>query len=168
MKLFKNNRWLLIPILSSLLLLVLMKTVLFLGYVPTESMEPTLKKDSFILGTRLYGDLTDGDIIIFERDGRLLVKRITASGGEAVVRNGITLIVPENCYYVQGDNANHSYDSRFWSDPFVKESSIKAKLLGGFFILLLGLLQEELFMRFYQIRLNNPLCYSSAFLQLPP
>ena len=90
MKLFKNNRWLLIPILSSLLLLVLMKTVLFLGYVPTESMEPALKKDSFILGTRLYGDLTDGDIIIFERDGRLLVKRITASGGEAVVRNGIT------------------------------------------------------------------------------
>ena len=122
MKLFKNNRWLLIPILSSLLLLVLMKTVLFVGYVPTESMEPTLKKDSFILGTRLYGDLADGDIIIFERDGRLLVKRITASGGEAVVRNGITLIVP--------DNANHSYDSRFWSDPFVKESSIKAKLLG--------------------------------------
>ena len=92
MELFKNNRWLLIPILSSLLLLVLMKTVLFVGYVPTESMEPTLKKDSFILGTRLYGDLTDGDIIIFERDGRLLVKRITASGGEAVVRNGITLI----------------------------------------------------------------------------
>lgn len=74
MKLFKNNRWLLIPILSSLLLLVLMKTVLFLGYVPTESMEPTLKKDSFILGTRLYGDLTDGDIIIFERDGRLSCK----------------------------------------------------------------------------------------------
>ena len=127
---FLKNRVALHPILSSLLLLVLMKTVLFLGYVPTESMEPTLKKDSFILGTRLYGDLTDGDIIIFERDGRLLVKRITASGGEAVVRNGITLIVPENCYYVQGDNANHSYDSRFWSDPFVKESSIKAKLLG--------------------------------------
>lgn len=50
MKLFKNNRWLLIPILSSLLLLVLMKTVLFLGYVPTESMEPTLKKASLFWG----------------------------------------------------------------------------------------------------------------------
>ena len=45
MELFKNNRWLLIPILSSLLLLVLMKTVLFLGYIPTESMEPALVDD---------------------------------------------------------------------------------------------------------------------------
>jgi Signal peptidase I len=107
-----------------------MKTVLFLGHVPTESMEPTLKKDSFILGTRLYGDLIDGDIIIFERHGRLLVKRIAASGGEAVVRNGITLIVPDNCYYARGDNDYHSYDSRFWTDPCVQESSIEAKLLG--------------------------------------
>lgn len=129
MKLFKNTRWLLIPLLLSLLLLILMKTIFFLGYVPTESMEPTLKKDSFILGMRLYGDLTDGDIIIFEKDGRLLVKRIAASGGETVVWNGITVIVPENCYYVRGDNAEYSYDSRFWPDPFVKEDNVKAKLL---------------------------------------
>ena len=128
--LFRKIRSFIIPVAITLTVVILFHSIFFLGYVPTESMEPTLKKDSFILGTRLYGDLTDGDIIIFERDGRLLVKRITASGGEAVVRNGITLIVPENCYYVQGDNANHSYDSRFWSDPFVKESSIKAKLLG--------------------------------------
>ena len=88
MKLFKNNRWLLIPILSSLLLLVLMKTVLFVGYVPTESMEPTLKKDSFILGTRLYGDLTDGDIIIFERDGRLSEWHYADSAGKLLLRSG--------------------------------------------------------------------------------
>ncbi len=130
MKSLKKVRWMLIPIMLSILLMILMKTVFFLGYVPTESMEPTLKKDSFILGTRLYGDLTDGDIIIFERDGRLLVKRIAASGGETVTQNGITMVVPENCYYVRGDNVANSYDSRFWSDPFVKEDSIRAKLLG--------------------------------------
>lgn len=130
MKSLKSVRWLLVPVLLSLLLLILMKTVFFLGYVPTESMEPTLKKNSFILGTRLYGELNDGDIIIFERDGRLLVKRIVASGGEMITQNGIAVVVPENCYYVRGDNAEHSYDSRFWPDPFVNEDSIKAKLLG--------------------------------------
>ncbi len=92
-------------------------------------MEPTLKKNSFILATRLYEDLNSGDIIVFERDGRLLVKRIAASSGEAVAQNGSVLVVPEGCYYVCGDNSDQSYDSRFWTDPFVRESSIIAKLL---------------------------------------
>ena len=92
-------------------------------------MEPTLKKDSFILATRLYGNLKDGDIIDFERNGRQLVKRIAASSGEVVAQNGSMLVVPEDCYYVCGDNAAQSYDSRFWTDPFVRKSSIIAKLL---------------------------------------
>ncbi len=129
MKPIKSIRWMVIPALLSLLLFILMKTVLFLGYVPTESMEPTLEKDSFILGVRLYGELTDGDIIVFEHNGRLLVKRIAASGGETVIQNGITVVVPESCYYVLGDNTECSYDSRFWLDPFVKKESVKAKLL---------------------------------------
>lgn len=129
MKPIKGIRWMLIPTLLSFLMIILMKTVLFLGYVPTESMEPTLEKNSFILGVRLYGELADGDIIVFERNGRLLVKRIAASGGDAVIRNGVTVAVPEDCYYVLGDNAECSYDSRFWPDPFVKKESVKAKLL---------------------------------------
>ncbi len=129
MKPIKSIRWMVIPALLTLLMFILMKTVLFLGYVPTESMEPTLEKDSFILGVRLYGELTDGDIIVFEHNGRLLVKRIAASGGETVIQNGITVVVPESCYYVLGDNTECSYDSRFWPDPFVKKESVKAKLL---------------------------------------
>ncbi len=129
MKPIKSIRWMVIPALLTLLMFILMKTVLFLGYVPTESMEPTLEKDSFILGVRLYGELTDGDIIVFEHNGRLLVKRIAASGGETVIQNGITVVIPESCYYVLGDNTECSYDSRFWPDPFVKKESVKAKLL---------------------------------------
>lgn len=129
MRLCKEKRWALACVLLTCLVAVLSRTVFFLGYIPTESMEPTLKKNSFILATRLYEDLNSGDIIIFERDGRLLVKRIAASSGEAVAQNGSVLVVPEGCYYVCGDNSDQSYDSRFWTDPFVRESSIIAKLL---------------------------------------
>ena len=125
----KENRWTFICVLLTCLLVILSRTAFFLGYIPTESMEPTLKKDSFILATRLYKDLNNGDIIVFERDGRLLVKRIKASGGETVIQNGNILVVPESCYYVCGDNTDQSYDSRFWTDPFVRESSIVAKLI---------------------------------------
>ena len=125
----KENRWAFICILLTCMLVVLSRTAFFLGYIPTASMEPTLKKGSFILATRLYKDLNDGDIIVFERDGRLLVKRIMASGGEVVAQNGSMLVVPESCYYVCGDNTDQSYDSRFWTDPFVRESSIVAKLI---------------------------------------
>lgn len=38
-------------------------------------------------------------------------------------------VVPNNCFYVLGDNSDNSYDSRYWSDPFVKRETVIAKLL---------------------------------------
>lgn len=70
-----------------------------------------------------------GDIIIFRHDGKLLVKRIVAVGGDTVEKNGISMTVPEGCYYVLGDNADNSYDSRYWENPFVKEEDVVAKLI---------------------------------------
>ncbi len=37
--------------------------------------------------------------------------------------------LPKDCYYVLGDNAGNSLDSRYWEEPFVKEEEIVAKYL---------------------------------------
>ncbi|RKJ39176.1 S26 family signal peptidase [Acutalibacter sp. 1XD8-33] len=38
-------------------IVLLSRFVLFAGYVPTESMEPAIHKDSYILGCRIFGEL---------------------------------------------------------------------------------------------------------------
>lgn len=92
-------------------------------------MEATLREGSLIFGYRLYGELETGDIIIFEYEDKLLVKRIAACPGETVERNGELLTVPVDCYYVLGDNTENSYDSRYWVDPFISKTAIVAKLI---------------------------------------
>ena len=74
--------WLLIPVFFVLLIFILFRFVFIIGYVPTESMEPTINKESMILGVRVYGELEVGDIVIFEKDGEFMVKRIAAKGGD--------------------------------------------------------------------------------------
>ena len=73
-----------IPVGLTLLLYVFLKFVLLIGYVPTPSMEPTLPEKSFIFGTRIFRELKTGDIVVFEKDGVLLVKRIAACPGDEV------------------------------------------------------------------------------------
>lgn len=133
----------LIPLLVTLIIFLLMRFVFLFGYVPTASMEPTLERDSFILGVRVFSEIKKGDIAIFEHDGRLLVKRVAALPGETVDLSAITymttlgipirdtdaLIVPEGCYYLLGDNVQNSIDSRYWEDPFVNRDQIVAKMI---------------------------------------
>lgn len=118
-----------IPGLILLVIILAFKYVFFIGYVPSESMEPTLKAGSYIIGSRIYGDLKTGDIVIFKHNGKMFVKRIAATEGERITENGFTYIVPKDSYFVMGDNRNNSFDSRYWTDPFIAKPEIVAKLL---------------------------------------
>lgn len=127
--LFRKIRPFIIPVLITLVVAILFHSIFFLGYVPTESMEPTLKTGSLILGLRCFDDLQNGDIIIFRHDGSYLVKRIAACEGDSLVHQNVIVTVPENCFYVLGDNADSSHDSRYWENPFVSLDDVMAKLL---------------------------------------
>ena len=91
------RKWI-VPAMAALVTFILLKYVFLIGYVPTESMEPTLKKGSYVMGCRIYSELEAGDIVVFRHDGKLLVKRIAAVEGDIIERNGVSLTVPEGCY----------------------------------------------------------------------
>lgn len=132
------------PLLCGLFVILCMKYVFLIGYVPTASMEPTIAENSYVLGFRPFGKLNHGDIVIFKHDDKLLLKRIAAVPGQTVYFNDYTqtvlididslyatrvLIVPENSYFLLGDNQELSIDSRFWTEPFITEDQIVAKVI---------------------------------------
>ena len=125
-----KKRHIIIPVLCLAVVFMIFRLFLFIGYVPSSSMEPTLKTGSVIFGLRWYGELKNGDIIVFRRGDGLLVKRIAASQGDIISISGNKDIVPEGCYYVLGDNRSNSYDSRYWKDPYIKDTVIVAKVIG--------------------------------------
>ena len=124
----KKYKWLIIPVFVATMVLVLMKTVFFIGYVPTASMEPTLKKGSLILGTRIFDDLETGDVIVFTKEGMVMVKRIAAIAGETITVDGVSYTVPEDSYFVLGDNEENSIDSRHWVFPYITMEDVIANI----------------------------------------
>ena len=119
----------LVPTFFVILVFVLTKFMLFICYVPSASMEPTIRKNSLIVGIRIFKDIQVGDVVVFIKDGQYLVKRVAATENTDVEIEGKKYSVPNDEVFLLGDNTEKSYDSRFWTEPFVKTGDIVAKII---------------------------------------
>ena len=138
----------LLPILIAVAVaLVLKYCVIANAVVPTGSMLNTIQEGDRVIASRLAyvkDDPQRYDIVIFkypDDEKQYYVKRIVGLPGETVeVVNGVVYVtktptgnygpytVPADSYFMMGDNRNHSEDSRFWQNKFVKKNKIVGKV----------------------------------------
>lgn len=98
-----------------------------LSVVRGKSMEPTFHDGQVVLvgkGGLLFGPLKRGDVVVFTRNGELLVKRVVALPYETAPDG---TLVPANHLYVVGDNVEVSEDSRAFGP--IPLSSVIGKVL---------------------------------------
>lgn len=160
-------------LLIALILALLIRTFIFQPFwIPTGSMDPTLKVQDHIIVNKFgyhFWEPQQGDIVVFkypldpERD---FVKRLIGKSGEKVeIRNSKVyingqvmpenylpqglrfqdfgpVIVPENSYLMLGDNRNNSEDSRVWG-PLPKDLVIGKAVLVYWPIDRIGLLRGK-------------------------
>ncbi len=143
-------------ILTILVMIFLMNFVFINAYIPSGSMENTIMTGDRVFGVRFLKNYDRGDIVIFkdpDGGGYYLIKRIIGLPGETVeIRDGkvyvnktkldepylkeemtkeeeFSITLPEDGYFVMGDNRNDSYDARYWEHKIVFEDNIAGKAL---------------------------------------
>jgi signal peptidase I len=155
-----------IAYLGSAVLIALFLTnfVIINAYIPTGSMEDTIKPKDRVIASRihyLFAKPQRGDIVVFkypDNEKVNYVKRIIGLPGETVeIKDGEvfidgvkleepylkeemrieepkTFIVPEDSYFVMGDNRNDSKDSRYWvTTNYVSKDKILGKVAFEYF-----------------------------------
>lgn len=141
----------------SMIFLILATTITFIvapAFVVGSSMEPTLHNKDVLALNKLDRDFEKNDIVVFRSVNlkKSLIKRIIAVAGDTVSMqdgdlyvNGVLVeenyetiptvesfeevVVPDNCYFVMGDNRPGSLDSRSETVGFIEKKYIYGKII---------------------------------------
>ena len=73
-----------------------------------------------------------GDGLVYV-NGELLDEPYLPTGTETIAGDVTSFTVPEGSYFMMGDNRSHSFDSRFWVEPYVTLEEIQGKTLFRFY-----------------------------------
>lgn len=89
---------------------------------PNDPSEDLFKRVIGLPGETI--SFSDGKVYI---DG-VLLEEDYVHGKETLDKGTCSYDIPENCYFMMGDNRTASIDARSWEQPFVDESLIKGKV----------------------------------------
>lgn len=145
-------------VINIFIYLVLIYGVFQFAIVKSSSMSPTIYQSEFIIANRLAYKIKEpkrGDVITFmdKNSQVIMLKRIIGLPGDQIsfvngylfvnnymcdetaylntdieTNSNKTFTVPENSYFVLGDNRENSHDSRYWESPYVEKEQIYGKM----------------------------------------
>lgn len=141
-----------ILLLAFIVTFILQKFIFILAVIPSESMETTLNIGDriFSYSSWLKPEITYDDIVVFKPntgEEEYWIKRVIGLPGDKIrIEHGTVYVngneqaetyvsstddysgsftVPNDSYFVLGDNRSNSKDARYWSDPYIKKTQIK-------------------------------------------
>lgn len=149
--------WVLVFAIAFVAAFLIKRFVIYTVEVPTGSMIDTIRIGDKIMTSRLsyvFGDPKRGDVVVFTHDPEGIdkdyIKRIIGLPGETIEgHDGKIYIngepinepylyeemlgefgpyeIPEDCYFMMGDNRNNSGDCRYWEDKFINRDQFIGK-----------------------------------------